>query len=720
MAERPVSIVSDGALANAASVPLPQGDGNSLNDPQAALDSRTPSSAALRDSAALADSTTALGPGNNAVDSSKEAADSAAEGGQAGEPASTSRKRRPLLIALLALLALAIVVLAVVLPVYFKVIKPRQNRDGSTDGSSGSGTDGNESTSAPSPTGSATPTNPTSGGDGSTVTTEDGTTFTYSNQFGGFWYSDPDDPYNDSAQPNSWTPPLNASFDYTTTRIFGVNLGGLFVLEPFISPALFQRYPGARDEWDLSVAMAADTANGGLDQLEEHYRTFITEQDIAEIAGAGLNWVRLPVPFWAIDKWPGEPFLERTSWRYIVRVLQWCRKYGLRVNLDLHTIPGSHNAYNHGGKLNAFNFLNGAMGMANAQRALYYIQVFTEFINQPEWRNVVPMFSIMNEPIIGTIGVDQLRSFYVEAHRIMREITGYGEGNGPYMVIHDSFRGPGPWAGFMTGADRVGMDVHPYFAFNGDSDPPTIDGGVGPGAGNGWPLRACNRFNAMMNDSRRDFGVTVAGEFSNAWQDCSLFLRGVGGRADYGGDCTPWLDSSGWSDGVKAGLLAFASAQMDGLGDWFFWTWKIGESERGIVESPFWSYQLGLRNGWMPTDPRTVIGTCQALGVYTPWDGTFQPYMIGGPGAGAPSDASSYPWPPTALGDGNAVAALPTYATTGSPVVLPAPTFTDSQGNEILPSGTQASHPAPTPIAGCTYPDGWDSDGVPPPALCGV
>lgn len=59
-------------------------------------------------------------------------------------------------------------------------------------------------------------------------------------------------------------------------RIFHrVNLGGLFVLEPFISPALFQKYPGAVDEWTLSEAMAADTAGGGLAQLEDHYKNFI-------------------------------------------------------------------------------------------------------------------------------------------------------------------------------------------------------------------------------------------------------------------------------------------------------------------------------------------------------------------------------------------------------------------------------------------------------------
>lgn len=99
------------------------------------------------------------------------------------------------------------------------------------------------------------------------------------------------------------------------TLLLSVNLGGLFVLEPFITPALYQRYPGAVDEWTLSTLMAADTTNGGLSQLEQHYQTFVTEQDIAEMAGAGLNWIRLPIPFWAIETWDGEPFLAKVSWK---------------------------------------------------------------------------------------------------------------------------------------------------------------------------------------------------------------------------------------------------------------------------------------------------------------------------------------------------------------------------------------------------------------------
>lgn len=57
-------------------------------------------------------------------------------------------------------------------------------------------------------------------------------------------------------------------------------------------------------------------ANGSLQsEMEDHYYTFITEQDIAEIAGAGLNWIRLQVGYWAIETWDGEQFLEKISWK---------------------------------------------------------------------------------------------------------------------------------------------------------------------------------------------------------------------------------------------------------------------------------------------------------------------------------------------------------------------------------------------------------------------
>jgi hypothetical protein len=66
--------------------------------------------------------------------------------------------------------------------------------------------------------------------------------------------------------------------------------------------------------------------------------------------------------------------------------------------------------YNHSGKQGQVNFLNGVMGYANAERALEYIRVITEFISQPEYKDVVIMFGVVNEALVNTIGIDTVSS----------------------------------------------------------------------------------------------------------------------------------------------------------------------------------------------------------------------------------------------------------------------------------------------------------------------
>ena len=53
------------------------------------------------------------------------------------------------------------------------------------------------------------------------------------------------------------------------------------------------------------------------------------------------------------------------------------------------------------------------MGLANAQRALNYIRIFTEFFAQPEYSNLIGIFGIMNEPLQSEIGKDALTSLCV-------------------------------------------------------------------------------------------------------------------------------------------------------------------------------------------------------------------------------------------------------------------------------------------------------------------
>lgn len=76
----------------------------------------------------------------------------------------------------------------------------------------------------------------------------------------------------------------------------------------------------------------------------------------------------------------------------------------------LNTAICGRAGYNHSGKLGTINWLRGIMGLANAERSLDYIRIVAEFISQPEWRAVVPMFSMLNEPYINDIGQTQVQS----------------------------------------------------------------------------------------------------------------------------------------------------------------------------------------------------------------------------------------------------------------------------------------------------------------------
>lgn len=154
--------------------------------------------------------------------------------------------------------------------------------------------------------------------------------------------------------------------------------------------------------------------------------------------------------------------------------------------------------------------------------------------------------------------------------------------------------------------------------------------------------------------------------------------------------------------------------------NYFFWTWKIGNSSTsGKVEAPAWSYQLGLQNGWMPTDPRDAVGAC---GNTSPWSPPLQSWQTGGAGIGIPSSVSkSLAWPPTTISQAGSVATLPFYTPTGTIPTLSVPTFT---GTKSVNAGDGWQNPSDTsgihvPIPTCTYLDPWVDPGTAPPASCG-
>lgn len=132
------------------------------------------------------------------------------------------------------------------------------------------------------------------------------------------------------------------------------------------------------------------------------------------------------------------------------------------------SVPGSQNGNNHSGHQGVIGWLYGVFGYANAQRTFNIIRAMTEFISQPDVSPVVPFFSVMNEPQLNTIGINNAMAFFGRVYTMMREITGMGNGVGPYMMLHSGFVGNGvdAWANYLRGSDRVAYDFHPYLAFN--------------------------------------------------------------------------------------------------------------------------------------------------------------------------------------------------------------------------------------------------------------
>lgn len=268
--------------------------------------------------------------------------------------------------------------------------------------------------------------------------------------------------WDDSNRPNSNVPPISDSFPYGKTPIRGVNVGGWLSIEPFITPSLFNQFSAAEnvvDEYTLTAKLGIGPAKN---ILEAHYATFVTEQTFIDIADAGMDHVRIPFSYWAVTTYPGDPYIPKTSWRYLLRGIEWARKHGLRVNLDLHGLPGSQNGWNHSGRFGAVGWLNGNDGALNAKRSLEIHDQLSQFFAQARYKNVVTIYGLANEPKMLLLPSQAVLDWNKQAVDLVR-----GNGLKQYIAIGDGFLGLDKWSTMGKGVDdKLILDTHQYVIFN--------------------------------------------------------------------------------------------------------------------------------------------------------------------------------------------------------------------------------------------------------------
>jgi len=383
------------------------------------------------------------------------------------------------------------------------------------------------------------------------------------------------------------------AFDYNNQKVRGVNLGGWFVLEPWITPSLFNEWATSQtvvDEYTMCQTLGSQEC---YNRLNSHWGSWIQENDFQSIAGAGLNHVRIPLGYWAVSPQSGDPYVQGQL-PYLDQAIVWARNSGLKVLIDIHGMPGSQNGFDNSGRRGNITWQTAdpnrdiAKGVVNALAARYAND-----------QDVVTMIEAVNEPANWGLDMDWVKQYYYDAWGNIRQSAA-----NIALTIHDAFEQPDSyWNGFMnaaSGIDYVVLDTHQYQIFSDAEVSRTLQQHVN---------YACNTVGPFITDTDK---WTIVGEWSAALTDCTQWLNGLGKGARYDGtfydggqtqqnqygSCNGKYqgDVNSFSAADKKATRQYIEAQLDAYEShtgWIYWTWKA-------EDAPEWAMNNLLTAGLFP------------------------------------------------------------------------------------------------------------------------
>lgn len=135
------------------------------------------------------------------------------------------------------------------------------------------------------------------------------------------------------------------------------------------------------------------------------------------MASAGLNAVRIPVGYWAVDVREDEPYVSG-QYPYLIQAVQWAHEFGLQVMIDLHGAPGSQNGQDNSGLIGPVLFPSNS---SNADRILDVLQNITEEFSQDIYEGAVTAIELLNEPRLDDddFPMSQLKDFYSDGAEVI-------------------------------------------------------------------------------------------------------------------------------------------------------------------------------------------------------------------------------------------------------------------------------------------------------------
>ncbi|CAH0521566.1 unnamed protein product [Peronospora belbahrii] len=331
-------------------------------------------------------------------------------------------------------------------------------------------------------------------------------------------------------------------------QVRGANLGGWLVLEPWITPSIFYQFLGtqhrygekapektAMDMHSFCTALDKEEANR---QLRIHYATWVSEDDIKEMAEAGVNSLRVPVGDWMFK--PYEPYVGCTdgALEELDRVADLADKYNIDLLLDIHGLVGSQNGFDNSGKtstikwtstmntqpigttmfehwpvrsaewIGSFDAETGSYTSINYEHLMHSLDTVVAIVHRYASHPAVVGIEPANEPWELT-PIDLLKEYYWRAYKRVKARAPRWK-----FVIHDSFRfGVQYWSQFMVGCPDIALDTHIYQAW------------MAPGTKSDYYANACQQKYTIANMESSVMPVIV-GEWSLGTDNCAMWLNG--------------------------------------------------------------------------------------------------------------------------------------------------------------------------------------------------
>lgn len=338
----------------------------------------------------------------------------------------------------------------------------------------------------------------------------------------------------------------SSSGPQAAAKLRGVNLGSWLVLEKWMVPDLY-RGTDAVDEYNLCLTLG-DKARARLDH---HRETFITASDFKWIKNCGLNAVRLPVGYWALEA--PKPYIENE--RFIDFALEQCKKNDLKLLLDLHGAPGSQNGWDHSGR-------SGPINWTDPQNVAETVRILESFAQKYGRHQSLYGIELLNEPR-DQVPLEILQQFYQDAYAQMRKHLDPGVA----VVFHDAFRALS-WKQFMQepAFSNVILDTHLYQCFDDKARSRTALEQL---------TFAINR-KEMLDQMQHEELPTIVGEWSLSLPNQSM---------------------SGLSGFQKESVTrAYADTQLlnyESTRGWFFWSYKLQHQSE-------WNFRHCVERGWLP------------------------------------------------------------------------------------------------------------------------